>query len=162
MPRQWLAHTLGLLWLFAGIAFVALFTAQLTAMITMEQIRGRISGPADLPGRRVGTLSASTSVAYLRKIGAYALEFPTTEEMFRALRDGTVDAVLMGSATLGYYALHEGQGRVRMVGPEVEKNDVGFVVALGSPLRKRISNQIVALREDGTYQRLHAKWFGND
>ena len=162
MPKQWLARAFGLLWIFVGVVFVALFTAQLTALLTVEQIRGAINGPGDLPGKRVGTLVAGTSVDYLRKIGAGTQEFPSTDEMYQALLDGKVDAVLLGSASLGYFAKHEGQGRVKTVGPEIDKNDVGFVVRLESPLRKRVSTQLLALHEDGTYRRIHAKWFGDE
>ena len=162
MPKQWLARAFGLLWIFVGVVFVALFTAQLTALLTVEQIRGAINGPGDLPGKRVGTLVAGTSVDYLRKIGADTQEFPSTDEMYQALLDEKVDAVLLGSASLGYFAKHEGRGRVKTVGREIDKNDVGFVVQLESPLRKRVSTQLLALHEDGTYRRIYAKWFGDE
>jgi polar amino acid transport system substrate-binding protein len=38
-PRRPLARVLGFIWMFVGIVFVALFTAQLTANLTVEQIR---------------------------------------------------------------------------------------------------------------------------
>jgi len=159
-PKHWFARTFGLVWMFGGIVFIALYTAQLTAMLTAEQIRGTINGPADLPGKRVGTLLASTSTTYLRQIKADVEEYPSTDEMYRALLDGKVDAVVLGAASLGYYASHEGRGQVRLVGPEFEKDDVGLVVPLGSRDRKRFSNELLALREDGTYDRIYAKWFG--
>ena len=43
---------------------------------------------------------------------------------------------------------------MKTVGPEIDKNDVGFVVRLESPLRKRVSTQLLALHEDGTYRRI--------
>ena len=49
MPRQWLARILSILWMFAGVVFVAFYTAQLTTTLTVEQIRGAIEGPDDLP-----------------------------------------------------------------------------------------------------------------
>jgi polar amino acid transport system substrate-binding protein len=159
-PKQWFARTFGLIWMFGGIVFIALYTAQLTAMLTAEQIRGTINGPADLPGKRVGTLVASTSTVYLRQIKANVEEYPSTDEMYQALQDGKVDAVVLGAASLGYYASHEGRGRVRLVGAEFEKDDVGFVVPLGSRDRKRFSNELLTLREDGTYDRIYSKWFG--
>jgi polar amino acid transport system substrate-binding protein len=162
MPRQWLARAFGLLWMFAGVVFVALYTAQLTALLTVAEIRGVINGPGDLPGKRVGTLAASTSAAYLQRIGADLQEFPSTDAMFQALLDGKVEAVVFGSPVLGYHATHEGRGRVKLVGPEIDKNEMGFVVPLNSPLRKRVSNQLLALHEDGTYQRIYAKWLGAD
>ena len=162
VPKQWLARAFGLVWMFAGVVFVALYTAQLTALLTVEEIRGNINGPGDLPGKQVGTLAGGTSAIYLRKIEADVQEFPSTEEMYAALLDGKVDAVLLGSASLHYYATHEGRGRVKLVGPEFDKNDVGFVVQLDSPLRKRVSNQLLVLHEDGTYRRIYARWFGGE
>ena len=94
LPGRWLALVVGLLWMFAGIVIVALFTAQLTATIAAKQIRGAINGPADLPGKRVATLTNSTAVEYLRKIGAQMQGFQTADEMFAALLNQKVDAVL--------------------------------------------------------------------
>jgi len=162
MPKQWMARTFAVIWIFAGVVFVSLFTAQLAALLTVAQIQGTINGPGDLPGQRVGTLVASTSAIYLRNIEADVQEFQSTDEMYQALLDGKVDAVVLGSPVLSYYAAHEGRGRVKLVGPEIDKNDIGFVLPLGSHLRKQISNELLALREDGTYQRIYAKWFGNE
>jgi len=162
MPKQWIARIFGVIWLFAGVVFISLFTAQLTALLTIEQIHGAIHGPGDLPGKRVGTVSGSTSATYLRKIGADAEEFPSQDEMYKALLEKKVDAVVLHAPVLNYYAAREGLGRVRMVGPEFEKRDIGFVVPLGSPLRKRVSQELLALYEDGTYDRIYAKWFGSD
>ena len=163
MPRNWLAGLFAAIWMFAGVVFVALYTAQLTALLTIQEIRGTINGPSDLPGKLVGTMSMSiTSTNYLRNIRANVLGFSTVDEMYQALLDGKVDAVFLASPILTYYAENEGRGRVKLVGAEVDKSDVGFVVALGSPLRKQVSNQLLELHADGTYQRIYAKWFGNE
>ena len=162
MPKQWIARIFGVIWLFAGVVFISLFTAQLTALLTIEQIHGAIHGPADLPGKRVGTVLGSTSATYLRKVGADVEEFPSQDEMYKALLEKKVDAVVLHAPILNYYAAREDLGRVRMVGPEFEKRDIGFVVPLGSPLRKQVSNELLTLYEDGTYDRVYAKWFGSE
>jgi len=162
LPRNWLARTFAVLWMFSGVVFIALYTAQLTALLTAEEIRGAINGPDDLPGKRVGTLVSSTSTIYLRGINADVQELASTDQMYQALLDGKVDAVVLGAAALRYYASHEGRGLVKLVGLEFDKNDVGFVVQLGSSLRKRVSNELLALHEDGTYGRIRAKWFGSE
>jgi polar amino acid transport system substrate-binding protein len=81
--------------------------------------------------------------------------------MYQALLDNKVDAVLLGAASLRYCAAHEGKGRVKMVGPEFNRQDVGIVFQLDSPLRKPVNSALLALREDDTYQRLCDKWFGS-
>jgi len=162
MPRQWIARIFGVIWIFAGLVFVALFTAQLTAMLTVEQIRGDINDPDDLPGKRVATLVSSVPAVYLHRIGADVQEDPSIDEMFQALLEKKVDAVVFHAPALSYFAAHDGRGRVKLVGPEIEKRDIGFVVPLGSQLRKRVSNELLTLHEDGTYQRIYAKWFGSE
>jgi len=84
--------------MFAGVVFVAFYTAQLTTSLTVEQIRGAIEGPSDLPSKQVGTLAGSTAVDYLRRQNAQIQEFPTTDQMFNALLDKKVDAVVSGDA----------------------------------------------------------------
>jgi polar amino acid transport system substrate-binding protein len=162
LPRHWLARILGLLWMYAGVVFIALYTAQLTATLTTERIRGAINSVADLPGKRVATMAKSVPAQYLRKIGAQVQEFETTDEMFAALLDQRADAVFFNSAMLRYFATHGGTGRVRVVGPEVNRQELGFLFQLGSPLRKKVGGVLIAMREDGTYRRIYEKWFGAD
>ncbi len=162
MPKQRLAHVFANLWLFAGVVFVAFFTAQMTATLTVEQIRGSVNGPDDLPGRSVATPVGSPSALYLRGIGAQVHEFARPQELFSALLAGKVEAVVAAAPVLRYYAAHDGAGRVRMVGPEYRREDLNFVVPLNSPLRRRVNAALVALHDDGTYQRLYEKWFGKE
>src|SRR5438093_12807831 len=92
MPRQWVARTLAIFWMFAGVVFVAFYTAQLTTTLTVERIRCAIEGPGDLPGKRVATLTGSTAADYLRDHYAQVQGFPTPAQMFTALLDGSADA----------------------------------------------------------------------
>lgn len=162
LPRQWLARVLALIWMFVGVVFISLYTAELTANLTVEQIRGAIDGPGDLPGKRVATIAASTSAAYLRSINAKVQEYPLAEDMYKALLDGDAEAVLFSAPTLKHFAAHDGTGLVRLVGPEFRKSDLGIVLPLNDPLRKRINAQLLSFMEDGTYQVIYEKWFGKD
>lgn len=162
LPNQWLARVFGLLWMFAGVVFISLYTAELTATLTIAQIRGAINGPADLPGKRVASLANSTASDYLREVGARVQEYQTVEEAIQALLSEKVDAAFGGAPGIRYYAAHGGLGRVRVVGPEIDRQDMGFLFQLGSPLRKQVGNALIALREDGTYQRIYEKWLGED
>jgi polar amino acid transport system substrate-binding protein len=158
-PRQWVARALSIFWMFASVVFVASYTAELTTTLTVEQIRGAIEGPADLPGKQVATIANSTAADYLRKQQIQAQEFPPNQ-MLKALLDKKVDAVVAPAPMLLYYAAHEGKGRVRVVGPEFERAQVAIAMQLDSPLRKKINRALVALRENGTYQQIYDKWFG--
>ncbi|MGD0074419.1 MAG: transporter substrate-binding domain-containing protein [Candidatus Binataceae bacterium] len=160
MPRQWVARALSIFWMFAGVVFVAFYTAQLTTTLTVEQIRGAIEGPGDLPGKQVATLARSIAVDYLREHNAQVQEFPTPDQMYKALLEKKVDAVVSAAPILLYYATHEGKGLVKMVGPEFNTAPAAIMVQLDSPLRRKINLALSALRENGTYQQIYDKWFG--
>lgn len=158
-PRQWFARILALFWMFTGVVFVALYTAQLAATLTVKQIQGGINGPDDLPGKKVATTRGSTAVAYLRDINALVVEMSRIDEAYKALADKEVDAVVFDAPVLQYYAANEGKGRVQMVGSLFRKEDYGIVFSPGSLLRKRVNDALLALREDGSYQQLYDRWF---
>jgi polar amino acid transport system substrate-binding protein len=162
LPGYWLARVLGLLWMFAGVVFIALYTAQLTATLTTQQIRGAINGPSDLPGKRVATIAGSTAVPYLQGIGAQVQQFQTADDLLSALMDQKVDAVFANAPSLRYFASHDGAGRASVVGPEINRQDIGFVFQLNSPLRRKVNHELLAMREDGTYQRIYETWFGSE
>ena len=159
MPRQWLARSMAIFWMFASVVFIASYTAQLTTTLTVEQIRGAIEGPSDLPGKQVATIMSSATADYLREQKAQVQEFPP-DQMFRALLDRQVDAVVAPAPVLLYYAANEGKGRVKVVGPEFNRGQVAILVPVHSPLRREIDRALLVLRENGTYQRIYDKWFG--
>ncbi len=142
-----------------GVVFVALYTAQFAASLTVKQIQGGISGPEDLPGRRVATTRGSTTVAYLRDVNAQVVEVATIDEAYAALLDKNVDAVVFDAPVLQYFAANAGKGRVQVVGSLFRKEDYGIVFPQNSPLRKRVNDALLALREDGSYQQLYDRWF---
>jgi len=160
MPRQWIARIFALLWTFASIVFVAFYTAQLTASLTVEQFKAEISGPQDLPGKSVGTVQSSTSAAYLDRAGAKVSTYPTVAAAYQALIDKRVDAVVYDAPVLRYMALREGAGEVRTIGPIFHAEDYGFAFENGSALRKKVDSTLLLLREDGTYDRLNHDYFG--
>jgi polar amino acid transport system substrate-binding protein len=160
MPRHWLARVLAVLWMFTAVVFVAFYTAQLTATLTVQQIKGGIDGPEDLPGKQVATTKGSTAADYLRRHNAEVLEFASIADAYQALFDRRADAVVFDAPVLLYFASHDGKGRVQVVGSVFRKEDYGIVFRAGSPLRKRVDGALLALREDGTYLQLYEKWFG--
>jgi len=159
-PRQWLVRALSLFWMFVGVVFVAFYTAQLTTTLTVEQIRGAIEGPGDLPGKQVATIAHSPAADSLREQNAQVVEFSTPDLMFQALLDKKVDAVVFTAPVLRYYETHQGKGLVNTVGPEFDTSPIAIMVPLNSPLRRPINATLLKLRENGTYQQIFNKWFG--
>jgi polar amino acid transport system substrate-binding protein len=160
MPRHWMARIVAVLWMFTGVVFVAFYTAQLTATLTVQQIRGPINGPQDLAGKSIGTTRGSTATTYLNEVKAEVVEFEKVDDLYNALLNQQVDAVVFDSPALLYYATHDGRGRARIVGNVFHREDYGIVFPTGSPLRKHVNEALLELRESDTYQRIYEEWFG--
>jgi len=160
-PKQVFARIIALLWMFTGVVFVALYTAQLTATLTVQQIYGSISGPEDLAGKRVATTAGSTAANALRDLRAKTVEVRQISEAYEALHNHTVDAVVFDAPVLLYYAANEGRGRVQIIGAPFRKEDYGIVFPRASSLRSEVNVSLLRMREDGTYQRIYDRWFSS-
>jgi polar amino acid transport system substrate-binding protein len=160
MPRNALARLVAVVWMFASVVFIAYFTASVTSSLTLQQLRGDINGPEDLPGKRVASVQGSTSAEYLRQRHVDVKAFSRVEDAFDALRQDQADAVVYDAPILLYYASHEGSGKVQPVGSIFRKENYGIVFPADSPYRKPINEALLQIKEDGTYDRLYKKWFG--
>jgi polar amino acid transport system substrate-binding protein len=160
MPRAALARIVAVIWMFASVVFIAYFTAAVTSSLTLQQLRGDINGPEDLPGKRIATVKGSTSMDYLRSRNIEAMEFANIEEALRALQHGSADAAVYDAPVLLYYASHQGKGKMQVVGNIFRKESYGILFPSNSPHRKPVNEALLKLRENGTYDRLYGKWFG--
>lgn len=162
MPKSAAARIAAIVWMFTSVVFIAYFTAGVTSSLTLQQLRGDIKGPEDLPGKRVASVKGSTSAEYLRQHNVEVAEFAKVEEAYQALFNDQADAVVYDAPVLLYYAAHEGKGRVQIVGPIFRKENYGIVFPDKSPLRKRVNESLLKLRENGAYDQLYKKWFGGN
>ena len=162
MPRAALARIVAVIWMFASVVFIAYFTAAVTSSLTLQQLRGDISGPEDLPGKRVATVKGSTSLDYLRSHNIEAMIFTNVEEALQAIQQGAADAVVYDAPVLLYYASHQGKGKLQVVGNIFRKESYGILFPSNSPYRKPVNEALLKIRENGTYDRLYGKWFGGN
>lgn len=153
---------LAILWGFAGIVFVAFYSANLSATLTVAKLDAKITGPADLYDKSVATVAGTTAATFLHGMGIEATETPTIEDSYHLLRAEGYDAVVFDAPVLRYYVAHRGEGVAVMAGPVFQDEDQGFVTNIDSPLRKPINQTLFRMREDGTYNFIKEKWFGDD
>lgn len=160
MPRAAMARIIAVVWMFMSVVFIAYFTAAVTSSLTVQQLRGDINGPEDLPGKRVGSIHGSTSVEYLRQRNLEPIEFAKIEEAYQALENHQIDAVVYDTPILLYYTAHDGKGKAQTVGAMFRKENYGIVFPSNSRLRKRVNEALLKLKENGAYDQLYTKWFG--
>jgi len=162
MPKSPAGRVVAIIWMFTSVVFIAYFTATVTTSLTVQQLKSNINGPSDLPGKNVASVTGSTSVAYLRENNIKVTEFPRSGNAFEALIQKQVDAVVFDAPVLLYYASRDGKGKVQVVGSIFRQESYGIVFPPNSPYRKPVNTAFLTLKENGTYQEIHKKWFGAD
>lgn len=160
-PRGTAGRVFALVWMFSGFFILAYFTASVTSTVTVQQLRGTISGPKDLFGKTVATAQGSTADQYLRRMGLTPRKMDSVPTAIDALKAGDVDAVVYDAPVLQYYASHEGTGQVRVVGPIFWKQEYGIALQHDSPYREAVNQALLRVIEKGEFQLLYKEWFGS-
>jgi ABC-type amino acid transport substrate-binding protein len=153
-------------WMLASVIAVSLLTALLSAAFTVNSLTTDLSGPSDLPGKKVATVAGSTAETWLNNLqnaGGEKVDvvtFKTPPECLVALKAGKVKAVVYDSPVLKYYLNQPGGDAFALVPGLFDPNNYGFALELGSPLRKRINEVLLKLNENGVIDKLRETYFG--
>ena len=122
-----------------------------------------VSSIEDLEGLSVATKIGSTSYDFLQQeLGEDAdiTPYPGTADMYMALLGRNVDAVLYDAPNVACFSQTRGEGRTKVVGPLYEGQQYGIVFHKGSEWVEPTNEALAAMREDGTYNEIYTKWFG--
>ena len=160
-PKSVYKRLMAMAFVVFGIILIAQFTASITASLTVKQLTGMINGPGDLPGKRIATVSGSTAASYLKKEGVSYTGVDQIQAAYKLLESDSVDAIVYDAPVLLYYAINEGKGKVQVVGSIFQRETYGIALPTGSTLREPINNELLRLKQNGTYDSLYTKWFGN-
>jgi glutamine transport system substrate-binding protein len=118
----------------------------------------------DLKGHKVGTETGTTSYFFLKDhVPNVELKlYPASSPMYMSLLSGNVDADVFDEPGIEYFIKTKGKDRVKTVGPLYEGQYFGMAFPKGSPLRKKINAALTKLKENGTFSKIYAKWFGKE
>jgi polar amino acid transport system substrate-binding protein len=159
-PRRVFARVAALIWIYAGLIFVAYFTAYATTSLTMQSLKGSINGPKDLAGKSVAVIQGSTSAQYVAGLRARMVNVPDFKAAAAAMQAGKADAVVYDTPVILYYVKNNPTARV--AGASFRSENYGIIFPVGSPLRRPVNEALLTLFETGIYDNLYKKWFGEE
>jgi polar amino acid transport system substrate-binding protein len=139
---------------------VALFTATVTAQLTVQTIQGKIRGVQDLAGVRVVTVDGTTAADYLKKHAIPFTAVKSIDQAYPMLDSGQADAVVFDAPVLEHHVQVTNTAKEIVVGGIFAPEDYGIAFPTGSALRKKVNTTLLDMRDDGTYDELYAKYFG--
>jgi len=124
-----------------------------------------IDGIEDLDGMTVATRLGSTSAAFIEENieGAEANQYEQLDQAYLAVENGSVDAILYDAPNVAYYIQTDGEGKLKMVGDLYQAEDYGIAISQGNEeLVEAINEALETLQENGEYDDIHKKWFGEE
>ncbi|EJL23307.1 transporter substrate-binding domain-containing protein [Brevibacillus sp. BC25] len=122
-----------------------------------------IFGIGDLTGRRVAIQKADIAAdLFLELQNTSFIETDSQEEAVQLLLDGKVDA-FVGNRITGQYFLQKNnqQSQIKIVGDPIDPTDYGVaVLPKNVQLLTEINKAISKIKQNGTYDKIERKWFG--
>ena len=129
-------------------------------VIVVNKDNNTIKSLKDLEGKRIGVQIGTTGEAKGRSVkGAKITAFNANTEATMELVNKGVDAVINDAPVAEYYLATGGDKHCKIVGDKMEAEEYGIVVKKDSKLAPEINKALAAMKKDGEYQKLYAKWF---
>lgn len=160
-PKGLPGRVFGLFWIFAGYFAFSYFTATVTSTVTLQEIESNIRNMEDLYGHEVATVRNSAAEFYLVENGINPVSFNTVDEAANTLLEEEVDAVVYDAPVLQHFASQEAYGKASVTGSLFEQQSYGFALPRESELRKDINLGYLKILENGVYEQIQNRWFGN-
>jgi ABC-type amino acid transport substrate-binding protein len=160
--RRGLGRILGIVWMFFGLFLIAGFTATVTAEITVARFTTTIQTVDDLHRYRVATVEGTTSAEYLAEQQIRYIGRDSINSAYAMLERGEVDGVVYDAPVLAHYASEADEGKFSLVGKPFKEEDYGIALAPDGPYEEEINQALLELLENGTYDKLHRTWFGEE
>ncbi|WP_033171386.1 basic amino acid ABC transporter substrate-binding protein [Selenomonas sp. ND2010] len=117
---------------------------------------------ADLKGKKVAVQIGTTSEAEVKKIeGVEVKVLNTPADCFMELKAGGVDAVVNDRPVNDYFITKNGAQGVKALEERLTAEDYGIAIGKDNKeLQEKINAALKKLKENGEYDKIFAKWFG--
>jgi len=160
-PENYIGRVIAVFWVLASLFFISTLTAKITTALTISELQTGIESYEDLRGKKVGAPKGTTISNFLDKQNISYIQYDDFTEVLADLEDKKLDAGVGGAAVSQYYAATEGAGKIITAGPVFAPDDIGFAFPEDSRYYEQMNTLLIEAKEDGTYEALRVKYFGN-
>ena len=159
-PVTWRGRAVALLWMFASIFCIATFSATLASSFVVGRLKTAVTGPADLPGARIGTVAGSAGDLWVRAQGLTSKTYPFVIQASKALKRGEVEALVVERAVLGHM-IREYDWKDLVILPQtLAVRDLAIAFPSGSPLREDANRALLKVTQRRDWKDLVQRYVG--
>ncbi len=131
-------------------------------VIVVRKDDDQIHDVPDLAGKTLGAQLGTTGSFFAKEQpNAVVKEMDTINQLFLELGNKGMDAMILDKPVAQYW-MKQGAGKdFKIVGPMVKSNKLGLAVRKDDKqLQEKLNKALKTLRENGVYDQLYEKWFG--
>ncbi|MBP8692136.1 MAG: amino acid ABC transporter substrate-binding protein [Sedimentibacter sp.] len=128
-----------------------------------------INTKADLAGKNVAVQAESSALDAINSEPEVAatfgslVEFSTNNEAFIDLDSGRTDALVVDEVNARYYMKQIGEEKYKVLEEDFGDEEYGIGLRKeDTELLKKINDAMDAMKKDGTYDKIYAKWFSEN
>ena len=158
-PRTLGGRVVALIWMFASLIIIAGFTAAIASSLTANRLKADMLSSRPLAQMTVAVLEESGGDDYATNAGAKVRRFPSIEDAARAVQDGKAEVVLHDAPILRYLS-RTTEDWMAVSTRELVRDDYGFALANGSPLRENINSALLTILHEEAWQNMQARYLG--
>ncbi len=167
-PESSFGRGVGAAWMILGVTLSSVLTGHMAAAFSESQTKltRTINSPSDLQGLRVCGYAATFQSWYLPEslqLGE-KVEGASVAECGKFLMDGRVDAVVMDSPIIQFWARTDQRAKSMtdfVLSPPFATEPVSVLYADGFDLADEMDKRFLELFEDVAVRDMYARWFGS-
>jgi len=137
------------------------YDAGLGALISPKHV-DKIKSKDDLHDITVCAQIGTSGAMFAQKLsGADVKQFNTSADAFLELEKGSCEVVISDKPVIEYYVNTSGKTNLKMLKEQLTVEQYGIVSAKDrQEITTMIAEGLKKIREDGTYDKIYKKWFG--
>jgi ABC-type amino acid transport substrate-binding protein len=159
-PKTASGRSVALVWMFVGVAVVAIFTATVTSILTLGSLRGTVRHAAELAQVRAGAVAGGAGEVYLRRRHITYTPFESYDDGLAALAEGRIDALVANAPSLRYLA-RQWQGVIHVSPIVLEPLWYTIGLPTGSPWRESIDRAVLQIIAEDRWRDVEQRYFGH-
>ncbi len=159
VPVSVWGRSFALVWMFASIFLIALFSATLASSFVVGRLTA-IAGPADLPRVRVAAVSGTTGEQWMESQKLPARNYPFVIQASKALQRGDVQALVYEKAILGYMIKEYGWRELQILPHTLAVSEYAIALPSDSPIREAINRSLLKIMHRADWKDFLQRYVG--
>jgi polar amino acid transport system substrate-binding protein len=144
-PRTIGGRIVSLIWMFTAVIFVSLFTATVTSMITVNQLKTSVRGLEDLKRDLVGTMPYTTSESFLKNSLISFKTYKSVGDGLEAVINGEIKAFVYDEPELRYMIKQQFRDKLDVLPHRYSQESYGIALVNNSSLQKSMNRVLLQI-----------------